>query len=207
MFKRLVASVLNVVLVTLALHVGAVIAVEQNAWLIKSIKVNYIVDANFNQPAESQLTFANGHQAKTSVIDFKLIDLLVFDQGVPFILFSGRECTECDAEKQLYVHAIQDAVYPVLGYPYPGQHFDRESKQLVAETRAFYGQCLTQKAEKTVLFYTRYLDEHQQWQKVLESLQFKGQKVTRVEQKFKQTTVAEIEKLLNSAQCFEIYGL
>jgi len=112
---------------------------------------------------------------------------------------------ECDAEDALYVHAIEDTVYAALPYSHPGKHFNHENKQLVAETRVFYGECLMQKTEKSVLFYIRYLDEQQQWQKALESLQFKGKQVMHAQQPFKQATLNSIESSINSGRCFEIY--
>lgn len=188
------------------LLVTTIYAAQDVPWLIQSVKVNYTVDANFNQPAETEITYANGHQAKTNVIDFQLIDQLVSDKGIVFAIFSGRECTECDAETALYLHPIQDAVYAAVGYPYPGKHYNRENNTVVAETRVFYGECLSQQPQKTVLFHTRYLDDQKQWHNALESLQFNDEKVVHITLTFQPKTLENVESLRNSGRCFEVYS-
>ena len=175
---------------------------EKYDWLVKSITLNYQVDPAFNQPIETQITFANGHVAKTRILNFRLVDYLVSSEGVTFIIFSGRDCTECDAENSLYIDAIKKNTYDVSGYTFPGRYYLQDSQQLLGETRVFYGQCLTPHTEVNVAFISRHFGMQQQ----LKVLYLNEDKVSHSNQNATKEIIDGIEVNLSNGRCFEIYG-
>jgi hypothetical protein len=101
----------------------------------------------------SLIKLVNGIVIKTKIINPKPIKTLFSNDQIPYLLFSGRSCDECDASTTLYLHRIKDG--DMLSdskqsrYGMPGKindyMYDSVSKKHVKftyEERAFYGKCL-----------------------------------------------------------------
>ena len=71
------------------------------------------------------LKYGKGRTFHTGVFGPKYIGLLPAKGKAPYLVFSGRSCDECDANRTIYIHSPDDG--PMLGgerdprYTYPGQ--------------------------------------------------------------------------------------
>ena len=179
---------------------------SENKWLLKSIKVNYLADPNFNQPSGTEIAFTNGHVAKAEVINFKLIDYLDSNEGNKFIIFSGRGCTECDMNTAIYINAAEDKIYGLNSFEFPGTLKSFEDERLLSETRMFYGACLT-KGEQVVVFYSRFLNEKNKWQQKVDYFNFHGNHMTKNSTELPYKSIKNTEAFQEAGKCFEVYGV
>ncbi len=90
--------------------------------------------------------FKNGNHFKTNLYELKYIGQIPSGDKVPFLIFSGRDCDECDAGISIYIHSpgngILNVDYGANGYLYPGVQKDYETGSVLYTARAFYGQIL-----------------------------------------------------------------
>lgn len=179
---------------------------DEVPWLIKSVKVNYVLDRDFNQPKESEVVFKNGHKAKGGFIDFKVIDFFDTSEKVTFILFSAKECVECDANPSIYINAVSDKIYGFNRFDYPGKFKSYKDNQLVSVSRMFYGQCLAE-PKKVLLIYSAYLDTENVWQKNFQLWQFVGNKIKPKETDITEQMIKKTEASLQAGKCFEVFGI
>jgi hypothetical protein len=112
------------------------------------------------------LKYADGKAFQTGVFQPRYIGELPAKGKAPYLVFSGRSCNQCDANRTIYIHSPDDG--PMLGrerdrrYTYPGEYRDDESQQLVHTARVFIGQCLAS-SNSAVLWFQKERTESGKW--------------------------------------------
>ena len=103
-------------------------------------------DWTFKKVEKSKLVFRNGKTFETNLFELEYIGQFQAENKAPFLIFSGRECQECDANISIYIHSPSDGKivvdYGQNRYEYPGTESDYQSDTVIVTSRAFYGQVL-----------------------------------------------------------------
>jgi hypothetical protein len=103
-------------------------------------------DWTFKKVEKSKLVFRNRKTFETNLFDLEYIGQFQAKDKAPFLIFSGRECQECDANISIYIHSPSDGKivvdYGQNRYEYPGTEKDYQSDTVLVTSRAFYGQVL-----------------------------------------------------------------
>ena len=104
-----------------------------NDWTLKTVE-------------KSKLVFTNGKTFETNLFELEYIGQIPRKNKAPFLIFSGRDCQDCDANIALYIHSPSDGKIVVESgqnrYTYPGTEKDYQSDTVIYTSRAFYGQVL-----------------------------------------------------------------
>ncbi|MES2810384.1 MAG: hypothetical protein V4619_17250 [Bacteroidota bacterium] len=89
--------------------------------------------------------FKYGKKFETTLYDLKYIGQLGARGKAPYLILSGRGCTECDANISIYIHSPSDGPMEEEAMQarsaYPGKERDYETDSLLFESRVFYGNC------------------------------------------------------------------
>ena len=121
---------------------------------------------NFDKVAGSVLKFKNGETFNTHLYELSYIGSIENAQKAPFLIFSGRDCDECDANISIYIHSPADGTLEIENgtnrYQTPGSERDFENDSLLYKARAFYGQVLP--GIKGVIWYQDQLNKNNQWE-------------------------------------------
>jgi hypothetical protein len=162
----------------------------------------------FDKVEGKVLRFKNGKMFNTSLYSLKYIGQITNDNKAPFLIFSGRDCNECDANISIYIHSSSNGHLNVENgenrYGFPGTERDLENNKPVFKSRAFYGQVLP--GIKGVIWYQNQLMENKSWQKSIFFVNLNGGVK-------KETTSKDVEKLkltlqlLEQGSCKEIKGV
>lgn len=100
----------------------------------------------FDRVDGSKLVFKNGRLFDTHLYELQYIGQIAAKDKAPFLIFSGRDCDECDANIAIYIHSPSDGPLTVENgqnrYQYPGTEKDIETGSVLYVARAFYGQVL-----------------------------------------------------------------
>jgi len=164
-------------------------------------------DWSFDKVSDTKLIFKDGKSFDTKLYQLEFIGQIQVDKKAPYLVFSGRDCKECDANLSIYIHSPSDGQLSVgdgkNSYAYPGTENDYETNNDLYKSRAFYGQVLSD--IKGVIWYQSQL--------------LKNGKINRsvflshiVNGTLKDTTFAdngqlkETLNLLNNGQCKIIQG-
>ena len=122
---------------------------------------------DFEKIAGNKLYFKNGKQFKTSLYELKYIGQVPNGNKAPFLILSGRDCDECDANISIYICSPADGPLKVESgensYSLPGTERDLEDKNILFKARAFYGLVLSN--IKGVIWYQNQLMENGTWKK------------------------------------------
>ena len=104
------------------------------------------IDWTFDKVQGSKIIFKGGQTFETNLFELKYIGQVSADNKAPFLIFSGRDCDECDANISIYIHSPSDGRLVVdhgqNRYQYPGTEKDYETDSVLYISRAFYGQVL-----------------------------------------------------------------
>jgi hypothetical protein len=122
---------------------------------------------DFEKIEGNKLYFKNGEQLKTSLYELKYIGQVPNGNKAPFLILSGRDCDECDANISIYIFSPADGPLKVENgensYSLPGTERDLEDKNILFKARAFYGLVLSN--IKGVIWYQNQLMENGTWKK------------------------------------------
>lgn len=104
-------------------------------------------DWTLNRVDGSKLLFENGTSLETGLYELAYIGQVPGASGeAPMLIFSGKYCTECDAQVSIYTHVPGgDAFSAAEGRnrnKYPGTENHYESGAALYTARAFYGEVL-----------------------------------------------------------------
>jgi hypothetical protein len=164
-------------------------------------------DWTIDKVSDTKLIFKDGKSFDTKLYQLEYIGQIPVDKKAPYLVFSGRDCKECDANISIYIHSPSDGQL-IVGdgkncYAYPGSEKDYETNNVLYKARAFYGQVL--KNIKGVIWYqSQLLMNGKMNQSVFLSHIVNGS--------LKDTTftdnglIKETLNLLNKGQCKEIQG-
>ena len=199
-FTNSLSSFLTLLLLPISIYA------DESPWLIESVKTNYELDRDFNQPKETEIFYKNGHIANGGFIDFKFIDFFDTNEKVTFILFSAKECVQCDANPSIYINAVSDKIYGASRFDYPGKLKSYPDNQLVSMSRMVYGQCLAE-PEKVLLIYSTYRDAKNVWQKIFQIWHFVGNEIKPKQADITEQMIKETEANLKAGKCNEVFGI
>lgn len=162
----------------------------------------------FDKVSGKKLKFKNGKEFSTEIYELKYIGQVENGSKAPFLIFSGRDCDECDASITIYIHTPADGPlvsdYGQNRYGYPGVETDFEENTPLYKAQAFYGEVLP--GVKGVVWYQNVLTENNTWEKSTFL-------VTLINGVKKEITIKGVEKqqltldLLNKKSCQEIKGI
>lgn len=116
----------------------------------------------FEKVVGQTIYFSNAKQFKTNLYDLKYIGQLKTENKAPYLILSGRSCTDCDENISIYIHSPSDGQMKSeteqSRYAYPGKEYDYMDKSLLFESRMFYGDCLKGKGS-CVIWVQKQLNE------------------------------------------------
>lgn len=103
-------------------------------------------DWRFLKVQHDTLVFEDGHAFATNLHDLQYIGQIATSSSAPYLIFSGRDCTECDENISIYLHCPTNGALRVENgenrYAYPGTETAYETDSVVYTSRGFYGQVL-----------------------------------------------------------------
>ena len=160
-------------------------------------------------PVSSTFHFKNNEAFSTNIINTEAIDTVLSKEGIPFVIFSGVDCYDCEANLAIYVHSPKagflDGNSGKNRYSYPGKLFYYLDNSLLHEQRLFYGNCLSQE-QKNVVWYSNYLGEDGMQKKGVYVVNFVGSKRQESNQNVAYSYINKTLDLVKSGQCIEILG-
>jgi hypothetical protein len=116
----------------------------------------------FDKVKGSKLLFKGGQIFETTLFELEYIGQVSADNKAPYLIFSGRDCDECDASISIYIHSPSNGkIVTELGqnrYQYPGTERDIETDSILYVSKAFYGQVLEN--VKGIIWYENRLLEN-----------------------------------------------
>lgn len=172
-------------------------AVSHSAWHVKEIQ-------------GSKIFFDHKPPLETHLYELKILGQIKNDRLSPYLILSGVECTECDANTNLYIHnpadgAMQDESLQV-SYPYPGKVYDYESNQLLASNRVFLGKCFKSN-KSSIIWYGFGINQKGIKQNFMQIARFSKKGITL---KLLTKHIPKIQHILadvKKGQCKEIPGI
>jgi hypothetical protein len=98
----------------------------------------------FSKSVGSTLIFKEGPKIVTDLFELEYLGQIDKDEKAPFLIYSGRDCDECDANIAIYFNSPRNGKLQVgagqNAYGYPGKERDYLTDSLLYEARAFYGE-------------------------------------------------------------------
>ena len=123
------------------------------------------------------IRFHNGVRFQSGVYQARFLGLLP-STSIPYVVLSGRGCTDCDANIAIYVLSpvgppVNEAT--TRRFWYPGHETDMQG-QPVRSSRAFIGRCLPHSDEALIWYDSVYIEG--QWHESLTYLHVAGDSVS-----------------------------
>lgn len=104
------------------------------------------INLTFEKVQGSKLVFKGGKTFETNLFELEYIGQVSADNKAPYLIFSGYDCDECDANISIYIHSPSDGRLVIdhgqNRYQYPGTEKDYETDSVLCISRSFYGQVL-----------------------------------------------------------------
>ena len=111
------------------------------------------------------IVWSNGQTFETNIYDLQYIGQLESESKRPYLILSGRQCDECDANTSIYIHSPSDGELKTEDqqdrFGYPGKLLYYMDKELIGESRMFYGQILPNR--HGVIWFGKAEDESGNW--------------------------------------------
>lgn len=200
----------NIVLITTFLL--ALIGCAKSEWGVAEIAHEYKTLPIYPEPypVSSTIKFNNGVELKTNIIDIEVIDVILSEEGVPFVIFSGVDCFDCDVNTAIYIHSpnagFLDGSAGKNSYFYPGKLNFYIDNSLLMENRLFYGNCLSED-KKNVVWYTNFFGEDEKWHKVVYVVEFVGNNRQESEEVLDYSNIVKTLAFVESGVCKEVPGV
>jgi hypothetical protein len=117
----------------------------------------------FDRVEGTTVFFKANKPMRTTLHDLRYLGELRPPQGTPYLLFTARPCQDCLQDKAIYV------LRPEGGRPthfvYPGRVLDPRTRQVLLESRSFFGRCLSSSpSEVFVTFQKERVDRRRSLQ-------------------------------------------
>jgi len=160
-------------------------------------------------PVSSTIFFKNKKKLSTNIINIKVIDIIISDKGVPFVIFSGNDCYDCHFNRSIYIHSPKDGFLDGRSgknsYSYPGKLYSYLDESLLSDDRLFYGNCLSHK-KKNVVWYSKYLGKDKKWHKSVYAVEFLGSKGKKFRTKINYSMINTALSFVKQGKCTEVTG-
>ena len=99
---------------------------------------------------------------KTDLHDLKYLGTLKPEEGLPYFLFIGKPCENCAGDSAVYL--LRPGQGKTTSFVYPGRILDSKTKNLLLESRAFFGRCLAGYGDAYVVFQKERVDRRRSLQ-------------------------------------------
>ena len=122
------------------------IETENSNWGIKKIGMDTIF-------------YNNGRTTKTNIYDLKYIGTLKTKRRSPYIVLSGKSCDDCDENISIFLFSSDNRVLNntlYRKYSYPGKEYDYLEKNLLYESRVFFGNCQFDSIQSIIWYQKQY---------------------------------------------------
>jgi hypothetical protein len=114
--------------------------------------------------------FKNGTMIDNLGFDLKFLGKLKAEENPPVLLFSGRECVDCEEGLNFYVYSLQKS--SAIPYSYPaGKVSSEEDGGVFYQGRGFFGKCFSDGQEGVIAFGS-LVQSDGSWKKVVTSYSF-----------------------------------
>lgn len=96
----------------------------------------------------SRLYFTNGEWIGVGLAEMKYIGQMATINKAPYFILSGKICQECGENTGIFIWSPSDGPFKVdvdstqKRYMYPGVLNNYETKELISESKLFYGSCI-----------------------------------------------------------------
>ena len=129
---------------------------QRAKWLTGAILIAIVSVSNADEKRSTTLDYGEGKHFQTRLYDAALLGQLTAPGKEPFLVFSGRSCTECDENRSVYVHSPSDGSMKGQGLDarstYPGNYYAYDTGKLIARVRMFIGRCTDPSRDAAVWF-------------------------------------------------------
>ena len=103
-------------------------------------------------------TLNNGsRRLRTSLAEIKHLGILEANNVTPHLLLIAKPCENCAHEKSIFM-VRTDNGKTAGSFVYPGKVLDPKTRQVVLESRAFFGKCLTSNEDVYIVFQREKVD-------------------------------------------------
>lgn len=178
----------------------------EKIWNVKNYEIEYSAITDEKIPVGTKIFFMNGKHFETNIVDLHVIGFIQSSENIPFMIFSGRECVDCDMNKSIYIQSpLVNEFYDKTRYTYPGKIYDYENGRLVEDSRMFYGNCLNGKY-KSIIWYSNYLTVNNKWEKEMYEIEFKDLQADLKLQKYNEVDFNNSLKFSKNGSCIEVKG-
>lgn len=178
-----------------------------------------IIQAKSNQPQlttwtfdkieNKKLLFKEGHSFDTELYNLEYIGQVATDNKEPFLIYSGRDCDECDANISIYFHTPRNGKLKVgngeNSYSYPGKETDYINNSLIYQARAFYGEVL--KGVFGVIWYQKTLQDNNTFKNTVYLAKVEGDSIKNQELKGYDNLLKETQSFNKTGKNKEIKGI
>ena len=154
---------------------------------------------------KSLIQLSNGASFSVPLERLKLIAILRTPTGVPRLLMSGADCTECDMNTSIYVLKPIDQSGMMPRSEYPGKLKNYETGKLVQKTRMFYGKCLS--SNDSLVWSIDYVGEDNKWHHQDSAMHITDEKLEIKELSATSFNFKSVINQLNSGDCKELSGI
>ena len=169
-------------------------SITNEAWILDRIE-------------KSKIIFKNGKIVDTHLFELTYLGQIAVINKAPYLIFSGRDCDECDASISIYIHSPDDGNIDVeMGknrYDYPGNEKDFATDSIIHSSRVFYGQILNNITG--IIWYQKVLLTDKSWGRSVFLIDLTNNKKKEVTLK----DIGQIQQtlvLLKQTKCVEIKG-
>jgi hypothetical protein len=164
-------------------------------------------DWTFDKVEKSNIVFKNGQSFETKLFELEYIGQVSSNNKKPYLIFSGCDCQDCDANISIYIHSPLDGAIIVEHgqnrYQYPGTETDYETDSTLCISRAFYGQVLEN--INGVIWYENRLLENGKMGRIVFLSKIENEKLIDTLY-IDNGNLDETLNLLNKRLCIEIQG-
>ncbi len=153
------------------------------------------------------IRFHNGRRFATGLYDVKFLGVLP-SHAAPYVVLSGRGCTECDANISIYILSpIGPPAFEATAERYwsPGRETDRETRKIFRKSRAFLGECLPDLGD-AIIWYDSLADANGHWRSGLSIAHIVGDTVAS-DLRIPPPPMSGTLRMVQAGKCAEIPGI
>jgi hypothetical protein len=114
-------------------------------WIFDHIEQNTVFFSN--------KTVTHPLKLKVNLFDIKYLGSIRNPRYEPYFLFLAKPCDTC--EDQTSIYAIRPCVQKISSFISPGKILDPKTKQILLESRAFFGKCLMNEPSEVLIFFQK----------------------------------------------------
>jgi len=156
------------------------------------------------------IVLPNGSRFQTTLYRLKVVGELSSTSKSPYFVLSGFGCSECDANRSIYIHSPSDG--PMKGeaeqqrFLYPGRESDAFTHRVIYKSRAFLGDCVAM-YPNAVVWFERFATKEGQWHSRVVVAEVKSDNLAVQNIETNLPKIQEAVTATTKGQCKEIPGI